>query len=375
MAASTRLFQPINLGRLDLRHRVVMAPLTRFRADENHVPLPNSFEYYTQRASTPGTLMITEATYASPKHCGGEHAPGIWSKEQIEGWKKITDTIHLKGSFIYLQLCAPGRAGAKDGYPLFSSSAVPMAEGAPTPLEMTESEIQECIEDFKAAATNAIAAGFDGVELHGANGYLIDQFSQDTCNIRTDSWGGSVENRARFLIETLKAVIEAIGSEHVAVRLSPWSTFQGMKMETAQALAQFSYIVKELKKLRLSYIHLIESRVVNNVDCEKKEGLEFAFDIWKNQSPILVAGGFNRDSAIKAVDEEYKGTDTLTVFGRYFVSTPDLVFRLRHGLKPNPYDRSTFYTPVQSEGYTDYSFSEEYLSSQDYVDAHRNLAN
>lgn len=340
-----------------------MAPLTRFRADENHVPLPNAFEYYTQRASTPGTLMIAEATYTSAKHCGGENSPGIWTESQINGWKKITDAIHAKGSFIYLQLCAPGRAGAKDGYPLYSSSATPMAEGGPIPGEMSETDIFDCIEHFRVAAKNAMVAGFDGVELHGANGYLIDQFSQDTCNVRNDVWGGSVENRARFLLETTKVVVEAIGRENVGVRLSPWSNFQGMKMETASAIAQFSYIVKELKKLGLSYLHLIESRVNNSIDCEKVEGLEFAFDIWGNQSPILVAGGFDRGTAIKAIDEEYQKTDTLIVFGRHFVSTPDLVFRMRHGLKPNAYDRATFYTPVQSEGYTDYPFSQEYLES------------
>ncbi|KAJ4180113.1 hypothetical protein NW755_011962 [Fusarium falciforme] len=363
MSSTSKLFQPIRLGNMKLQHRIVMAPLTRFRADEDQVPLPQCLEYYTQRASSPGTLIITEATSISPRHSAGPHAPGIWSQAQIEGWRKITDEVHVMGCFMYCQIFAPGRAGHKEEYPLYSSSSVPMTDGDSdaVPQEMTESEIWDCIADFKAAAQNAIKAGFDGVELHGANGYLIDQFSQSTCNIRTDRWGGSVENRSRFVLEATKAVVDAIGPDQVAVRLSPWSTFQSMKMDVELATRQFSHIIRGLKDLRLSYLHLIESRVVNNMDCEKKEGLEFAFDIWGNQSPILVAGGFNSESASKAVDQEYRDHDTLVVFGRYFVSTPDLVFRIREGIDMNPYDRSTFYTPVETKGYIDYPFSEEFL--------------
>lgn len=363
MPSTSRLFQPIRLGNMHLQHRIAMAPLTRFRADEDQVPLPQCLEYYTQRASSPGTLIIAEATSISPRHSAGPHAPGIWSQAQIEGWRKITDRVHAKGCFMYCQIFAPGRAGHKEGYPLYSSSAIPMLDGDSdaVPQEMTESEVWDCITDFKTASQNAIRAGFDGVELHGANGYLIDQFNQSTCNMRTDRWGGSVENRSRFVLEATKAVVDAIGPDRVAVRLSPWSTFQSMKMEVELATRQFSHIIRELKELRLSYLHLIESRVVNNIDCEKKEGLEFAFDIWSNQSPILVAGGFNSKSARKAVDQEYQGHDTLVVFGRYFVSTPDLVFRIKEGIEMNPYDRSTFYTPVETKGYTDYPFSEEFL--------------
>lgn len=288
--------------------------------------------------------------------------PGLWNQEQIDGWRKITDAIHKKGCFVYCQLWAPGRVGRKPGYPLYSSSAIPVDPEAPVPQEMTESEIWDCIGDFKAAAKNAVEAGFDGIELHGANGYLIDQFTQDTCNKRTDSWGGSIENRSKFLLEVLKAVVDAIGSDRVGVRLSPWSTFQSMKMEGSLAEEQFSHLIREMKPFRPAYLHLIESRVINNVDCEKVESLQFAYKIWQNQSPIVVAGGFNSERAMKAVDEEYSD-DTLVAFGRYFVSTPDLVFRIQRGLQPNKYDRATFYTPVQSKGYIDYPFSEEFLQT------------
>ncbi|XWX00657.1 hypothetical protein V2A60_008678 [Cordyceps javanica] len=362
MASTTKLFQPVRVGNVHLKHRVVMAPLTRFRSDLENVPLPNMLEYYTQRASEPGTLIIVEATGISPNHCGGQHAPGLWSDAQVDAFKKLTDAIHETGCSTFVQLCAPGRAGNRgEGYPLYSSSAVPMHEGAPVPKEMTEQDIRDVLRDFVGASKNAIRAGFDGVELHGANGYLIDQFTQDTCNKRTDSWGGSVANRSRFILEIADSVAAAIGSDRLAVRLSPWSKFQAMKMEKGPALQQFSHVISELKKLRPAYIHLIESRVVNNVDCEKEEGLEFAFDIWANQSPILVAGGFNSGTAREAVDVEYAAHNTLIVFGRYFVSTPDLVFRLKRGIKPNPYDRLTFYTPVQAKGYIDYPFSKEYL--------------
>ncbi|PKS08745.1 hypothetical protein jhhlp_004798 [Lomentospora prolificans] len=361
--AQSKLFQPISIGRHQLQHRIVMAPLTRFRADEDNLPLPMMIEYYTQRASSPGTLIISEAIPVSLRHCFGPYTTGLWNEAQIQSWKEITDAIHAKSCFIYAQLWAPGRIAAKEGYPLYSSSAVPMEPGAPIPQAMTEAEIYQCISDFENAAMNAIKAGFDGVELHGANGYLFDQFSQDTCNKRTDKWGGSVENRSRFILETTKAVAKAVGNARVGVRLSPWSLFQGMKMETALATEQFSHIIRGLKELHISYLHLIESRVVNHIDCDKKEGLEFAFDIWKNQSPIIVAGGFNGDKARKAVDEEYNDHDTLVAFGRYFVSTPDLVFRVRNNIEPNQYDRSTFYTPMKDEGYIDYPFSDRFLSA------------
>lgn len=358
--ATTRLFQPLKVGRVQLQHRLVMAPLTRFRTDLDHAPLPIVKEYYTQRAATPGSLLIAEATMPSEKHCASDHMPGIWTSRQIEAWKEVTDAVHEKGSHMFLQICAPGRA-AYAPHPCVSSSAIPIDDSSRTPKEMTEEEIWECIDHIAQAAKNAIAAGFDGVELHAANGYLMDQFIQDTCNQRTDAWGGSVEKRSRFSLEVIAAVVKAIGSDRVGIRLSPWSTFQSMRM--ADPVPQFSHLVQELKKYQLAYLHVIESRVNNWTDVEKTEEVDFMIKIWANQSPVFVAGGFNLDSAKNAVDTEYAEYDTAVVFGRYWLSTPDLVFRLQKGLLPNAYDRDTFYTPVQPEGYTDYPFSKEFLAA------------
>ncbi|KAM0815977.1 hypothetical protein AB5N19_01778 [Seiridium cardinale] len=358
---TTKLFQPLKLGSVQLQHRVVMAPLTRFRADSDHVPLPIAKEYYVQRAAVPGSLLISEANTPSLNHCGSDHFPGIWTAAQIGAWKDITDAVHAKGSFMFLQICAPGRASAEP-YPCFSSSAIPIDESSRTPKEMSHDEIRECIGDFVQAARNAMEAGFDGVELHGANGYLIDQFIQDMCNNRQDAYGGSIENRSRFALEVTEAVVAAIGGDRVGIRFSPWSTYQSMRME--QPVPQFSHLVQELKRFNLAYLHIIESRVNNWADVEKTEGIDFMINIWANQSPVLVAGGFKLESAKKAIDEEYTQYDTAVVFGRYWLSTPDLVFRLQKGLEPNHYDRNTFYTPMKTEGYTDYPYSKEYLETQ-----------
>jgi len=230
---SDKLFEPLKVGSLELAHRVVMAPLTRFRADDRHIPLPFVKRYYEQRASVPGTLLITEATFITPQAGGYNNVPGIWSTEQIQAWKEVTDAVHAKGSYIFCQLWALGRVAVpdnlrKEGFKLVSSSPTPVSSEHEIPEELSEEEIQQYIVDYTQAAKNAIEAGFDGVELHGANGYLVDQFLQDTCNARTDRWGGNVENRSRFHLEITKSLVKAIGAERVGVRLSPYSTFQGM---------------------------------------------------------------------------------------------------------------------------------------------------
>ncbi|KAL4911441.1 hypothetical protein BDW74DRAFT_184776 [Aspergillus multicolor] len=357
MASSqSPLFTPLRIGNATLSHRVVMAPLTRLRADANHIPLPMAQTYYEQRASVPGTLLISEATIISPQHGGYPHAPGIWNDAQVAAWKKITDAVHAKGSFIVCQFVAVGRVAdpgtlkRDGGYEVRGASAIPLNSedgyGA-VPKELTEAEIKECIDDFIRAGRNAIAAGFDGVEVHGANGYLVDQFFQDMTNQRTDGYGGSIENRARFGLEVAKGLVDAIGAE------------RGMKM--ADPVPQFSYITEKLKEMGLAYLHVIESRVINNVDCEKTEGIEFMLVIWGKTSPVLVAGGYN-DKNCHAAFEEYKGNDVAVVFGRHFISNPDLPFRIKEGIPLNKYDRASFYAMMQEQGYIDYPFSEEFLA-------------
>jgi NADPH2 dehydrogenase len=363
--SDSRLFQPVKIGNMQLKNRVVMAPLTRLRASEDHVPLPMMAEYYAQRASVPGTLLISEATFIAPWAAGIGNVPGIYNQDQIDAWKKVTDAVHEKGSFIYLQLWALGRAAfpdqaKKEDFPILSSSPVSIGEGYDTPREMTIDEIKRAVAAYAQGAKNAIAAGFDGVEIHGANGYLVDQFTQDNCNKRTDDYGGSVENRSRFGVEVTKAVVEAVGAERTGIRLSPFSTFQGMKMQ--DPYPQFTDLIKKLDSLNLSYFHLVESRVAGNADVEGSERLNPLVDLCSG--PVLVAGGFKPASAKQTVDEEFKNRDMLVVFGRYFISTPDLVYRLEKGIDLTPYNRDTFYVPMSREGYTDYEFSEEFKAAR-----------
>ncbi|KFY10208.1 hypothetical protein V492_05137 [Pseudogymnoascus sp. VKM F-4246] len=337
--------------------------MTRLRADADNVQLPMATSYYEQRASVPGTLIITEATQISAAQGGVPNGPGIWSEAQIESWREITKAVHSKGSFIFLQLIALGRAAdvatlTEGGYELLSPSPIPMEQGVNVPKALSEEQITDIIGNYATAAKNAIAAGFDGVEVHGANGYLVDQFLHDVSNQRTDQWGGSVANRARFGIEVAKALVGAVGADHVGFRVSPWNTWQGMDM--ADPVPQFSYLVERLKDLKLAYLHVIESRVINNVDCEKTKGIEFLLKIWGDTSPALVAGGYNPDNTSHAIDEEYKNNEVAVVFGRHFLANPDLPFRLKNRIPLNKYDRSTFYAPEQPNGYVDYSFSPEF---------------
>lgn len=361
---SPRLFEPFQIGKTSLKHRVVMAPLTRMRANAEHVPQPIAIEYYSQRASVPGTLLITESTLVSAAAGAGPYMPGIYTDAQVQAWKKIVDGVHAKGSFIFCQLVALGRAAnpellkQESNLPLGAPSAVPMEEGAVIPEPLSEDQIESIIQDYATAAKNAIAVGFDGVEVHGANGYLPDQFLHDRVNLREDKWGGSVEKRSRFPLEVAKALIEAVGKDRVGFRLSPWNEWQGMECD--DPVPQFSYLVREFKQLGLSYLHFIESRVINNVDTEMGGSLKPFLDIWGHESPVLVAGGYNANNVEHAIEEDYRGRNLAVVFGRYFLANPDLPFRIRRGIPLQKYDRPTFYAPMEPKGYADYPFSEEF---------------
>ncbi|GCB25555.1 chanoclavine-I aldehyde reductase [Aspergillus awamori] len=360
---ASKLFDPINVGRMRLSHRMAMAPMTRFRADDAHVPPPMVKDYYEQRAAVPGTLIITEATFISPQAGGFSNVPGIYNQAQIDAWRQVTDAVHAKGSYIYLQLWALGRAADAEalnaqGHALVSSSATPLSSDSPTPKELTEAEIHQYIRDYAEAAKNAIAAGFDGVEIHGTNGFLVDQFIQDTCNKRQDLWGGSIENRARFPLEVTRAIVGAIGADRTAIRLGPWSTFMGMRM--ADPIPQFAYLAKKLADFKLAYLHLVESRISGDADVESAEELGFLVHAYGNASPVIVAGGYKADSAKQAVGLKYKNHEVIIAFGRPFTSNPDLPFRIMAGLALRPYERDSFYLRQDPRGYIDYDFSEDF---------------
>jgi NADPH2 dehydrogenase len=368
---SDKLFKSLKVGSLTLSHRIALCPLTRFRADEKNVPiLPIVKEYYEQRASVPGTLLITEATFISPQAGGYPNVPGTWNDDQVRAWKEVTDAVHAKGSFIYLQLWALGRLAqpdvlAKTGHKLVSSSSIAVGPDQPAPHALTEAEIEAYILDYVHAAKNAIAAGFDGVQIHGANGYLLDQFLQDPINQRTDKWGGSIENRSRFHLETTKAVIAAVGKERVSVRLNPFTVFQpgGVRMKDPEP--QFTHVIKELRALDIAFLDLIEPRIagtgpVDGVYAEQGS-LDYAIKAWGEGKPIVIAGGFTPEKANEAV-ERYANYEVVVAFGRFFISTPDLPFRIQNGIELNPYDRPTFYTHGP-KGYNDYPFSDEFIAS------------
>ncbi|KAF7367891.1 putative inactive dehydrogenase EasA [Mycena sanguinolenta] len=345
---------PFRIGNVHLRHRVVLAPLTRFKADDAHVPfLPLVADYYSQRASKPGTLLITEATFIAARAGGYAHIPGIWSLDQIEAWKTITAAVHAKGSFIFLQLWTMGRIGRADQlisedptFPYVSASDVPLqGRPGPPPRPLTVPEIKEYVALYVQAAKNAIEAGFDGVEIHSANGYLLDQFLQDVSNKRADEYGGSIENRARFTLEVVDAIASAVGPQRTAIRFSPWSRYQG------------SFILA-VRHSDLAYLHLVEPRIAGSATAEDPvrphESNEPLRALWAPR-PLIRAGGFTREGALAAAE-----SGDLVAFGRYYVSNPDLPTRVEKNIPLNAYDRSTFYLVGENgpRGYTDHPFAE-----------------
>ncbi|KAJ7146465.1 hypothetical protein C8R44DRAFT_757559 [Mycena epipterygia] len=361
--SSPKLFQPTQLGDIELSHRVVFAPTTRFRADANHAPLPHVAEYYEQRASMSGSLLISEATFIAPRAGGYKHAPGIWSEEQISAWKKVTDRVHAKGSYMYLQLWAMGRAAevdtlAEDGLPYVSASDVPVA-GGPAPRPLTVDEIQEYLKLYATAASNTVhKAGFDGVEIHAANGYLLDQFLHDSSNIRTDAYGGSVENRTRLPLEVVDAVVQAVGPQKTAIRISPWGTVLDMHFKFDDPKPTYAHLVTQLRERYpdLAYVHLVEPRVdgAETVDVKKGYSNDFIRKIWGDRR-LISAGGYTRETAIAAAEE--KGD--LIAFGRPYIANPDLPYRLLHGIVLAVGSRALYYAPgsVDPKGYTDYPFA------------------
>ncbi|KAK6213154.1 NADPH dehydrogenase [Colletotrichum tabaci] len=373
-ASKSRLFEPVKVGTIELKHRIAMAPLTRFRNDEDHLPSSFMLRYYADRASVPGTLITSEATAIAVAQEGHKYLPSFATDAQAAGWEKIIQAVHNKGSFWFQQLWDLGRGAdpayaAERGSKYRSSSAVALAGVDGVPEEMSEEEIQQVIQSYVATAKRVIAAGGDGVEIHSAQGYLLDQFLSDKVNQRTDKWGGSIENRARLTLEVVRAVAAAIGIQRVALRLSPYATYQdSLKSDTKELNL---YIIEELKKLDgpLAYISLVEAvgdPVVlfydSKPDAENKT-LDFILEAWDNRSPVIVAGGYTPESAQLALDTHYKKWDVVIAFGRHFIANPDLVYRIKNGVELTKYNRDTFYVVNSEEGYNDYPFSPEFLKA------------
>jgi N-ethylmaleimide reductase len=365
---SANLFTPVDFGPMHLKHRVVMAPLTRSRSEQpDSVPGDLMAEYYGQRASD-GGLIIGEATNISLSSRGWYGAPGLFTDAQVEGWKKVLARVHAKGGKMFAQLWHTGRASHVDnngGVAPVSASVNPQYWQDETKLTSTPggwvkpsphraleiSEIKSIIEDYRAAARRAKDAGFDGVELHAANGYLVDQFLQDNSNHRTDEYGGSIPNRARLLLEILPALISVWGADRVAVRIGPGGKWNNMDDSNPDAL--FGYVAEQLNQFGLAYLHVVEPRVKGNIvvggDDQPPIGAERLRKIFKGK--IIAAGGFEPDTAEKIVAA---GDADAVAFGRHFISNPDLPARIQQGLPLTDYDRSTFYT-FDANGYTDYT--------------------
>ncbi|MFZ6649609.1 alkene reductase [Undibacterium sp. TJN25] len=358
---NTSLFNAIKLGATSLSHRVVMAPLTRLRSDQDgDVPNALMLEYYRQRASA-GGLIITEATAVAFNGRGYLGAPGIYSDAQVDGWRRITDAVHAKGGRIFLQLWHVGRVSHVDmtgGESPVAPSAIPF-EGAaftangwvtPSPSRALEThEIPGIVETFRRAAERARSAGFDGVEVHGANGYLLDQFLNDGSNRRSDAYGGPVENRARLLLEVTEAVASVWGGDRVGVRISPGGKFLSMSDSNPQAT--FDYVASALNRFGLAYLHIIEPRVNGSEVVAEGQAPVASARLRKIfTGPVIAAGGFEAEDAHAAIA---RGDVDMVAFGRHFVANPDLPKRLESGLPLNAYDRSTFYGG-DHRGYTDY---------------------
>jgi N-ethylmaleimide reductase len=354
------LFSPLHIGRYELAHRVVMAPLTRMRAGAGNVPNELAPTYYGQRA-TPGGLIIAEATQITPSGQGYPATPGIHSDAQVVGWRKVTDAVHAKGGRIFLQLWHVGRSSHSSFQPggvlpvgpsaiaiTSLKSFTPEWKEVPyeTPRALELEEIPGIVGTYREAARNAMAAGFDGVEVHGANGYLLEQFLHSRSNKRTDGYGGAIENRARLLIEVAQAVTEVWGADRVGVRLSPFNVYNDVGDDDPIAL--YRHVLTRLAELDLAYLHMIVGRDGPGKDVDNPEDVNQLRPFWRR--PLILAGGFTGQSADAAIRA---GWADAVAFGRQFIANPDLPQRLKLGAPLNAHNRKTFYGGGAA-GYTDY---------------------
>ena len=351
-----RLFTEYRLGDVVLENRFIMAPMTRSRAIDN---LPNDAmrTYYEQRAGA--GLIITEGTAPSPNALGYPRIPGIFSEDQIEAWKPVTEAVHAKGGKIFMQLMHTGRIGhpanLPEGARVLAPSAIAAAEQMytdsegmqplPTPEAMSIDEIKATIEEYAQAARNAVAAGFDGVELHGANGYLLEQFIRPTSNQRDDEYGGSIENRLRFVLEVVEACTAAIGHHKVGIRLSPYGVFNDMPLYDEME-SDYEHLAQELDAQDIVYIHLVDHSSMG-----APEVPPLIKELFRNEfcGTLILSGGYDMDKA----EKDTRGKADLIAVGRPFLANPDLLERWKNGAKLNEPDYDTFYTPGD-KGYIDY---------------------
>jgi len=354
---SNTLFTPTSLGKLQLKNRVVMAPMTRSRAIGN-VPNELMAKYYSMRADA--GLIITEGTSPSPNGLGYARIPGMFSDDQVKGWKQVNDAVHANGGKIFIQLMHTGRVSHPANMPAGSRVLAPSPlatpgemwtdsggmQPHPVPAEMTEADIAQAIDEYANASKRALEAGFDGVELHGANGYLIDQFLNTASNRRTDKWGGNIDNRIRFAVEVAKAAAAAIGADRLGMRISPYGAFNGA-VHDAKMDAMYLRLIEELNKLDLAYIHVVDhsSMGAPEVSAELKAKIRANF-----KGKYILSGGYDVTRANADLDANH---GDLVAFGRPFIANPDLVRKMQAGAALKAPDPATFYTPGE-KGYTDY---------------------
>ncbi|XP_050252936.1 putative 12-oxophytodienoate reductase 11 isoform X16 [Quercus robur] len=364
-APTIPLLTPYKLGKFNLSHRVVLAPMGRQRSYGN-VPQPHAILYYSQR-TTKGGLLIAEALGISDTAQGFSDTPGIWTKEQVEAWKPIVDVVHAKGGVFFCQILHVGRvsnqgfqpngqaplsASDKPLTPQIQSNGIDVADFTP-PRRLRTEEIPQIVNDFRLAARNAIEAGFDGVEIHGAHGFLIDQFMKDQVNDRTDHYGGSLENRCRFALEIVEAVTNEIGADRVGIRLSPFADYMQCGDSNPKDLGL--YMVESLNKYGILYCHMVEPRMKTGEEkCESPHSLVPMRKAFKGN--FIVAGGYDREDGNKAIAENHAD---LVAYGRHFLANPDLPKRFKLNAPLNKYNRDTFYTSDPVLGYTDYPFLED----------------
>jgi N-ethylmaleimide reductase len=357
------LFTPLYLGSIKIPNRIVMAPLTRMRAGANNVPTPLNAEYYAQRATA--GLIISEGTAISADAHGYPVAPGIYTEEQIAGWRVVTNAVHARGGRIIMQIGHNGRNSHSslrpDGSVPVAPSAIPpsipvLTSGfqqvqAEVPRALETSEVAVIVSEFRQAALNAIEAGFDGVELQGANGHLVEEFLEDGTNLRTDRYGGSKQNRARFLLDIVCEISGAIGADRLGVRLSPFGQYGGI--HDSKPIDLFNYVIKELSMRDIAYLHLIEARgsemgLTDELHTDALNNAKLFRPMFSG--PLLSAAAYSPESAAAAIEQNH--ADAIA-FGRLFIANPDLVERIKGNYPLNSFDRSTFYGGA-AHGYTDY---------------------